>query len=51
MLGEDHTLLFDGLTPDVLADLPLLQRANLVHRHRHRHGELEHRHDHYHDWE
>ncbi len=51
VLGEDHTLLFDGPTPDVLADLPLLQRANLVHRHRHRHGELEHRHDHYHDWE
>ena len=53
LLGEDHTLLFDG---DVLAlrdDVDLLRRANLVHIHDHRHqgGAVTHRHYHSHDWD
>jgi len=51
VLGEDHTLLHDGPSDGVAADLPLLQAANLVHVHHHRHGELLHRHAHLHDWE
>ncbi len=53
LLGEDHTLLYDG---DVLAlrdDMELLTRANLVHIHDHVHrsGEVTHRHYHTHDWD
>ena len=40
-----------AVTERALADIPLLARANLVHRHQHRHGALAHRHDHVHDWE
>ncbi|MBU8869610.1 MAG: energy-coupling factor ABC transporter ATP-binding protein [Gemmatimonadales bacterium] len=53
LLGEDHTLLYDG---DVLAlrdDLDLLRQANLVHIHDHQHrkGDVTHRHYHSHDWD
>ena len=53
LLGEDHTLVYDG---DVLAlrdDMELLARANLVHIHDHVHrdGEVTHRHYHSHDWD
>ncbi|GAP38840.1 ABC transporter ATP-binding protein [Piscinibacter sakaiensis] len=54
VLGEDHRLLYDGPTEAALADLALLERANLAHRHRHRHGAHGpvhahlHRHDHGH---
>ncbi|MDO9695620.1 MAG: ABC transporter ATP-binding protein [Candidatus Latescibacteria bacterium] len=51
VLGEDHTLLHDGVVDDLAGDLDLLRRANLVHAHRHRHGGREHRHDHTHDWD
>lgn len=52
VIGEDHTLLYDG---DVLAlrqDSDVLHKANLVHTHRHRHkdGDVQHRHYHTHDW-
>ena len=53
LLGEDHSLLYDG---DVLAlrdDIDLLGRANLVHIHDHKHrgGDVTHRHYHSHDWD
>ena len=53
VMGEDHTLLYDG---DVLALRQVdgvLLKANLVHTHRHRHlgGDVEHRHYHTHDWD
>ncbi len=51
VLGEDHTVLHDGLLAGLREDLDLLRRANLVHRHRHRHGPHQHSHDHVHDWD
>ncbi len=50
VLGEDHRLLWDGATEELLADTELLVRANLAHSHRHRHGRRIHRHFHIHDW-
>jgi cobalt/nickel transport system ATP-binding protein len=37
-----------GRPQEILADLPLLQRTNLVHAHRHGHGEAVHSHPHQH---
>lgn len=51
ILGEGGKLLFDGPVQAALADLALLEAANLAHRHRHRHGGVEHAHLHAHDWE
>lgn len=51
ILGEDRRLIYDGPVEAALADLDLLERANLAHRHRHRHGEHAHAHAHRHDWE
>ncbi len=50
LLGEDHTLLYDGALDPLLDDADRLLAANLIHVHRHRHGPLEHRHPHGHDW-
>ncbi|MDQ7088142.1 MAG: energy-coupling factor ABC transporter ATP-binding protein [Acidobacteriota bacterium] len=50
VLGEDHRLLWDGPTEELLGDAKLLVRANLAHSHRHRHGGRTHRHFHIHDW-
>jgi cobalt/nickel transport system ATP-binding protein len=50
VLGEDHTLLYDGPIQDFLSNPDQLLAANLVHIHRHRHGVQEHRHFHVHDW-
>lgn len=51
VLGENRRLIHDGPVAAALADLDLLERANLAHRHRHRHGARLHRHAHHHDWE
>lgn len=51
VLGEDHTLVYDGPLAPFLDDRDRLLAANLVHTHRHRHGTLDHRHYHVHDWE
>lgn len=51
ILGPAGTLLFDGPIAHALADLALLEAANLTHRHRHRHGGSAHSHVHAHDWE
>ena len=50
VLGEDHTLLYDGPIRGFLRNPDQLLAANLVHIHRHRHGDQEHRHFHVHDW-
>lgn len=51
VLGERGRILFDGPTAAALADIALMEAANLAHRHRHRHGGIEHAHPHTHDWE
>lgn len=51
VLGEDHSLIYDGPIQTLLADMERLAAANLVHTHRHRHGNIEHRHTHVHDWQ
>ena len=53
LLGEDHSLLFDGEMVSLRDDMELLARANLVHIHDHGHrgGEVTHRHYHTHDWD
>lgn len=51
ILGEDGRFIHDGPVEAALADLDLLERANLAHRHRHRHGRRAHAHAHRHDWE
>jgi cobalt/nickel transport system ATP-binding protein len=51
IMDERGSLRFDGPVREALADLEMLQQANLVHRHQHRHGTLSHSHPHVHDWE
>ncbi|MEW8454185.1 MAG: ABC transporter ATP-binding protein [Candidatus Thiodiazotropha sp.] len=51
IMDEQGSIRFDGPVRQALADMDLLQQANLVHRHRHRHGSFSHSHPHVHDWE
>ncbi|MES9974582.1 MAG: ABC transporter ATP-binding protein [Candidatus Thiodiazotropha sp.] len=51
IMDERGTLCFDGPVKQALADMELLQQANLVDRHQHRHGAISHSHPHVHDWE
>lgn len=46
VLSEQHRLVADGPTEEVLADTDLLLSVNLVHRFSHRHGSLVHSHPH-----
>ncbi len=48
VLSPDHRLVADAAAEAVLADLPLLDSANLIHVHSHRHGNVLHRHPHLH---
>lgn len=48
VFSEEHTVVADGPSKEILADLPLLLRVNLIHAHLHRHGELLHTHPHDH---
>ncbi len=48
VLGEDHTVVFDGPIDQGLDDLKLLTDQGLAHVHRHRHGKRVHRHPHGH---
>ncbi|HYG97646.1 MAG TPA: ABC transporter ATP-binding protein [Terriglobales bacterium] len=45
---EQGRIVSSGATTDILQDLPLLERTNLIHAHRHRHGSLVHTHPHQH---
>jgi cobalt/nickel transport system ATP-binding protein len=49
VFSEEHTLVADGPVREVLGDIGLLLRVNLVHEHLHRHGDLVHSHPHFHD--
>jgi cobalt/nickel transport system ATP-binding protein len=48
ILDEDHKLVADGPTFEVLRDQELLLRANLIHEHYHHHNDVWHRHLHSH---
>lgn len=48
VMGEDHRVKVDGDTENVLHDLPLLLKVNLIHEHMHIHGKLVHEHLHAH---
>lgn len=49
VFGEDHGIAAEGHSRDILANLDLLLRVNLIHEHAHRHGSQVHSHAHYHD--
>ena len=49
VFSEEHTVVADGASQEILADLPLLLRVNLIHAHLHRHGEIIHAHPHVHE--
>lgn len=51
VFSEAGEILFEGAVHEALADLQLLEAANLAHRHRHHHGAAEHSHVHLHNWE
>jgi len=48
VFGDDHTILKDGRAHEILEDIPLLLKANLIHEHAHRHGRYSHIHPHVH---
>lgn len=48
VMGEDHGVVFDGSTVEVLDDLALLLSVNLIHKHTHLHGKSVHEHLHAH---
>lgn len=51
ILDPGRALRYDGPIERALADVELLETAQLAHRHRHRHGTGEHAHTHLHAWE
>ncbi|QAZ38606.1 ABC transporter [Methylibium sp. Pch-M] len=51
ILDPGRGLRYDGPIERALADVELLEAAQLAHRHRHRHGAGEHAHMHLHAWE
>lgn len=48
VLGEDHSVMYDGPAGSALGDWDLLLKANLVHMHPHKHGPVVHTHPHAH---
>jgi cobalt/nickel transport system ATP-binding protein len=48
VMAEDHALVADGPPEEVLEDLDLLLRVNLIHEHAHEHEGFIHRHGHLH---
>ncbi len=48
VMNEDHTITASGPACEILADMDLLLRVNLIHEHAHRHGTLIHSHPHHH---
>jgi cobalt/nickel transport system ATP-binding protein len=49
VFSEEHTLVADGPSREILANVELLTRVNLIHEHGHWHGNLYHSHPHFHD--
>jgi cobalt/nickel transport system ATP-binding protein len=50
VLGSDHELIYDGSVEALLEDMPMLIRAQLVHKHHHMHNGEAHAHFHLHSW-
>jgi cobalt/nickel transport system ATP-binding protein len=48
VMGEDHSVAAEGPPAEILDDLDLLLKANLIHEHVHRHREVTHSHRHFH---
>jgi len=48
VMAEDHALVAEGPPDEILNDLDLLLRVNLIHEHAHEHGGFIHRHGHLH---
>ncbi len=48
VMEEGHTIVAEGPPADILSDLDLLLKVNLVHEHIHTHEELQHSHGHMH---
>ncbi len=51
VLGEDHSILYDGDIATLLSDTELLVKAQLLHKHKHIHHGVEHKHYHLHSWQ
>jgi len=48
VMSEEHKIIYDGNMEELMADLDILTRANLIHKHRHRHKKFIHSHYHLH---
>jgi len=48
VMSEDHEIAAAGPANEILADMDLLLKVNLIHEHAHRHGSLIHSHPHHH---
>jgi len=48
VMAEDHAIVADGPAAEILDDLDLLLRVNLIHEHAHEHEGFVHRHGHIH---
>lgn len=48
VLSEDHRVERSGSTDEILKDLDLLLKVNLIHEHMHSHGQTTHKHPHQH---
>ena len=48
VLGQDHKILVQGATHDILNREDILIQANLIHQHRHIHADIAHTHRHWH---
>jgi len=46
VFSEEHRIVADGPTAEILGDRDLLLSVNLIHEHTHHHGELVHSHEH-----
>ncbi len=50
VMGENHSIIYDGPIMAFLNDKEKMLAAGLLHKHRHKHGDIEHSHYHFHDF-
>jgi cobalt/nickel transport system ATP-binding protein len=50
VFGEDHRVVADAPTKDIMADIELLKKVNIVDEYYHRHGDEKHAHYHIHNY-
>ena len=48
VLDENHKIIYDGDIDELMKDLDILQKANLIHKHKHKHKKFIHSHYHLH---